>query len=808
MKRKLAAIMFSDMVGYSRIVDKDEVHGLKLLDLHNHILSSLINKSEGRIVKYIGDGIFSVFESSVEAIDCAVSIQNKLTERNNHEQVKNQFEVRIGIHMGDVIEKDEDLYGDGVNIASRIESVALPRGIVISEAVLNSAQVDKKYNIRKIGPVKLKNIKEPHKLFYIYKNKKDYDKESSKDLINQFYNTGVNIVKKKSWVGENIIPISVLYFNNMSGESNEYLCYGLTDDLIMDFSKIGKVRIPMVSEVKKLHQDNFQLSDLARELQVRFIISGSVFKFESVIRISYHLINVDTGETLLAEKWQDKENQINYFRVELLTKVLEKLKLDLPEHLENHLNKKSKLDSKAYEFYLRGKFLIDQLKNKEDIIISRDLFKKAYDLDNSLTEANVYYGMTFFRLGEYNKAKKILDSNIDNLENETNINKSMILNCMGIINQYGMAEYKKAIKFYNDALEIQSKNDDKYNKVKTLNNISHSYLCLGNYKKANDHLSAALTMYEDLEDNRGIGIARASLANLENEKGDNYKALINYQKALRQFKFEKNILFQGKCYSQLAGLHIELGKLDSAIEFADLSLKIGNEFNDKILLGNGYYYKGLIEQKNENWSQSISFFEKGEMILLEPLKVRAIEIRIDKILSLVELNKKNEAMDLLSAIIEEENKIVNEQVLYLAAAIHYSIFTDDEIAFISLDELVLECLSADYHEYDFRTLYFLHLNGTHNKSVNMKIIKKAGNCLNHRADKISDPDLRNQFIKNSNEHGYFKKLDKEVKKDQGEQGLFKFCPECGFVNKDQFSFCPECGISLKKSNKPQKQIPL
>ena len=171
---------------------------------------------------------------------------------------------------------------------------------------------------------------------------------------------------------------------------------------------------------------------------------------------------------------------------------------------------------------------------------------------------------------------------------------------------------------------------------------------------------------------------------------------------------------------------------------------------------------------------------------------------------LIELNNMKDARELLETIIEKENKIVNEQVLYLAAAILYSILPDDEISFISLNELVMECLSADFHNYDYRTLYFLHLNGTHDKSKNMKIIKKAGNCIIHRADKISDPDLRNQFIENSVEYGYFNKMDKEIKKDSGKQGLFKFCPECGFVNKDQFSFCPKCGISLKKSNAPQK----
>ena len=115
-------------------------------------------------------------------------------------------------------------------------------------------------------------------MFNIYKNEFDYKKDTQKNLIQQFVNCGVNIIDDSNWISKNIIPIAILYFENLSNENIDYLCYGLTDDLIMDFSKVENVRIPMISQVKKLNQSDYHLSDIARELKVKFLISGRIFK--------------------------------------------------------------------------------------------------------------------------------------------------------------------------------------------------------------------------------------------------------------------------------------------------------------------------------------------------------------------------------------------------------------------------------------------------------------------------------------------------------------------------------------------------
>jgi len=167
MTRKLAAIMFTDIVGYSRMMGKDEEATIRLLEDYEDILSPTIDRHKGRILKKIGDGLFCEFSSAIDAVECSIEIQTLIRDYNQKKAKKNSMLVRIGIHVGDVIKKDNDLFGDGVNVAARIEPLAPPGGIYISDSVHSAISSHPRFKIKIIGLTSLKNIEKQHHLYQI-----------------------------------------------------------------------------------------------------------------------------------------------------------------------------------------------------------------------------------------------------------------------------------------------------------------------------------------------------------------------------------------------------------------------------------------------------------------------------------------------------------------------------------------------------------------------------------------------------------------------------------------------------------------
>lgn len=165
--RKLAAIMFTDIVGYSRIMSIDEQHGMDLLDTHDSILTPIIEKKNGKILKKIGDAFFIEFKSAVEAVECAIEIQTALKEYNREREFKDKIIIRIGLHLGDVVVHGDDLRGEGINIAARLEPLAEPGGICLSQSVYHAVRAHVAMNALKIGEIELKNILEKHVIYKI-----------------------------------------------------------------------------------------------------------------------------------------------------------------------------------------------------------------------------------------------------------------------------------------------------------------------------------------------------------------------------------------------------------------------------------------------------------------------------------------------------------------------------------------------------------------------------------------------------------------------------------------------------------------
>ena len=189
-----STIMFTDIVGYSSIVDKDQNHAMDLLAMHDKIIEPIIKENNGRIIKKIGDAIFAEFSNSLEGIQTAQTVQSELIKRNAVCNSKYKIVIRIGLHIGDVIRKDDDLFGHDVNLCSRIESIAPVGGIACSSDLISSLSDKKNVHHREMGYIKLKNITHPQQLHKIYLSKEEFELESSLQLQKEINDNGIDII--------------------------------------------------------------------------------------------------------------------------------------------------------------------------------------------------------------------------------------------------------------------------------------------------------------------------------------------------------------------------------------------------------------------------------------------------------------------------------------------------------------------------------------------------------------------------------------------------------------------------------------
>ena len=260
-----STIMFTDIVGYSKMVEKDETHAIKILNEHNQLIETVIRKNNGKIIKHIGDAVFAEFPSSVDAVNSAIHFQNKFKDRNALCRKDDCIVVRAGIHKGEVIEQDNDLFGNAVNLGSRIEGTAPPGGIAISDIV--KKELSNNISVREMGHVKLKNISQPLEIFKVYLDKEDFKAENAQTLRQLQIERGINIVDIDSFQEKKEYSIAILYPHVIGKAENDYACYSFLGEFIQEMRKIEGIRISSIQDIIKFKGSESPVSEIARSLE-------------------------------------------------------------------------------------------------------------------------------------------------------------------------------------------------------------------------------------------------------------------------------------------------------------------------------------------------------------------------------------------------------------------------------------------------------------------------------------------------------------------------------------------------------------
>jgi adenylate cyclase len=428
-KRKLTAILSADVVGYSRLMDDNEEATIQTLNDYRKSMTELIQQYRGRVVDATGDNLLAEFTSAVDAVNCSVEIQRAVAKRNANLGFERRMEFRIGVNVGDVVEEDDRIYGDGVNIAARVEGLAEAGGICITERVYDHVEnkLDLEYEF--IGKQKVKNITRPVGVYRVLLEPANVDKTSEPtEKTDQS-------------------SIAVLPFVNLSAEpEQEYFSDGITEEIITGLSKVPSVFVIARNSTFTYKGKPVKVQQVSKELGVRYVLEGSVRKSGERVRVTAQLIDAATGHHLWAERYDRDLKDIFAIQDEITMKIMTAIQVKLTEGDHARVFGKGTDNFEAYMKFLKGlehyriggserillaiqafeeaiaidpeyaiayRFLAGahhmevfyqtSKSPQQTLTLVKELTEKAISLDDTLAEAHSYLGVCYAIVGEYEK---------------------------------------------------------------------------------------------------------------------------------------------------------------------------------------------------------------------------------------------------------------------------------------------------------------------------------------------------------------------------------------------------------------------
>jgi len=368
-ERKLAAIMFTDMAGYTALGQRNEALSLALVEEQRKLIRPILVRHNGREIKTIGDAFLVEFPSGLDGVRCAYDIQRVIREFNISSREENRIHLRIGIHLGDVVEYQGDISGDAVNVASRIESLAEEGGVCLTRQVYDQVHNKFELQLESLGLKQLKNVNVPIELY---------------KMIMPWSMTGYSETTTKSFDKRRI---AVLPFTNISPDpANEYFADGMTEELISTMSRIGGLKVIARTSVMGYKGGQKKIAEIAKELEVGSVLEGSVRKAGDKLRITVQLIDSMSSDHIWAESYDRELKDVFIIQSDIAKTVADALKVQLQRQEVTTLNKKQAAVPEAYTLYLKGRFYWNE-RTRESVDKAMKYFEHAIKVDPSFASA-------------------------------------------------------------------------------------------------------------------------------------------------------------------------------------------------------------------------------------------------------------------------------------------------------------------------------------------------------------------------------------------------------------------------------------
>ena len=427
--RKLAAILSADVVGYSRLMTDDEAATVATLKQYRVAIGQVIDHHRGRIVNAPGDNILAEFASAVEAVQAAVGIQKAIEGRNAELPNERRMHLRIGLNLGDVIEEDDGtIYGDGVNIAARMEALADEGGICISSTIHDAVEGKLDFGFDFLGERPVKNIAKPVRVYRVRgepgeKPRKSVNPQMKKfRLIMAVIVLVLGIAGVSTWLSErdpesssadieHLAPglpptlldetsIAILPFANASSDAeNDYFVDGMTETLITDLSRLPDLFVISLNSVLAYKTEGIDPRTVGQKLGVRYVLQGSAQRSGERLRVNAQLVETGTGRTLWAERFDRPVEDVFSIQDDIADQIVTALDVNLVAGEQARTWRKTTRNREAYDLYLRGRQHHDQF-TREDMARARALQEQALSLDSNFTMAMVWLGWAHYIQGD------------------------------------------------------------------------------------------------------------------------------------------------------------------------------------------------------------------------------------------------------------------------------------------------------------------------------------------------------------------------------------------------------------------------
>lgn len=383
MERRLAAIFAADVEAYSRLMGEDEAGTFETLTSHRAILDGLIAEHRGRIANTAGDSVLAEFPSAVDAVTCALRAQEALSSANGKLPETRRLQFRIGVHVGDVMVKGGDLFGDGVNIAARLQALSRPGGICLSATAQEYVRKALPVTFEDLGPQRVKNIDEPVRAFALKAT------NGQRTLARPPSGTEVLRADRPA--------VAVLPFTNMGDPEQAYFSDGITEDIITELARFRELLVIARNSSFTFRGKDVDVREVGRALDADYVVEGSVRRAGDRVRITAQLINAATGAHLWAERYDRSFEDVFAIQDEIARGVVATVARRIEEETEAVARRRPPQDMRAYDLFLQGQRLTDVFTDDSQAR-ARAFFERARDLDP--TFARAYTGLAFHYLNQ------------------------------------------------------------------------------------------------------------------------------------------------------------------------------------------------------------------------------------------------------------------------------------------------------------------------------------------------------------------------------------------------------------------------
>ena len=608
--RKLATIVFTDIVGFTKLTAKDQQLASDLLDIQRAEFQPLVELYQGKWIKEVGDGLILTFDTINKAVHCCIKIQEKAKTIEN-------LSIRIGIHLGEILEKENDIIGDDVNITARIEPFSAPGGIAISNKVNDGIVRESEFTTKYLGKPKLKGVAQKVEVYCITSHGlpetklSDVSAKLEKSPLFIYSAIAATIIIPLfvylfMFQKESVDSIAVLYMDVGNNSELNYL-EAITEDLIFDLtsSSQGLLNVSESGAVKKYKNSELSLEDLADDIGVDYIFQSSVQPDANGYHFRCRLFDSNKGKDRFINKWFIESKNLQSIVSVLVDNIVKELDIETSDAFT-----RIEYDSEAYDLYLKSKSVYSLSDNYDDNLEAVELMKQAISKDKNLVMAQIYLGQMQYDLGYFAEASIIYENALSRSKSlQDNAGVAESLRKQGQLLRKNK-DYEAALAKFGEALSISTVMNDKSSMAKTFNSIAILNYKTDDKDNALKNWLHALAIVEEFGDKPKISKYLNNIGIWYWQDYDYSKSIEYYQKSLlikRELGDVRNI---AKTLNNLGEVYFAMGDYTNSTKQFDESIEIKEKLKDDKGLNTALYNRGETYFYSFEYNRAIDDFRR------------------------------------------------------------------------------------------------------------------------------------------------------------------------------------------------------